>query len=263
MGVHVQQNTQVLQEYIQSRIDDQNQERALNRLVMLLPDAVPDRLGDEQERVRVLLSLAELNSFDIYIKSNGGDILALSLSYNKLINDGFEPNKVILAIHDWCNAIGLNETMGYRYQDNNDGTVTDHLTNLMWQRCSIGQHCSESNCTGLPTKYTWHEACDVESNVGGYDDWRIPDEDELKSLIYCYEGYIQFGFMGCNHGHSTDTAVIYSEAFPNTDKEDKYWTSSKVRSDIWEVRTVSFKQGMAWNDSEKCGRNYLRLVRNV
>lgn len=254
--------SKVLQEYIQSMIDGQNQERALDRLATLLPDAVPGDIVDGPKRVRLLLSVAELNSFNSYIKSKGSDLLAFSLTYNKLINDGVKPKEVILAIHDWCNAMGLNKTMGYRYLDNNDGTVTDHLTNLMWQRCSIGQHFSSGNCTGLPTEYTWQEACHVESNVGDYDDWRIPDEDELQSLIYCFGGYIEFGFIGCKDCHSTDSAVIYPKAFPNTDKEGKYWTSSTVRSDILEVRTISFKKGFIWNDTTG-SKNYLRLVRNA
>ncbi|MBI9099087.1 MAG: DUF1566 domain-containing protein, partial [Spirochaetaceae bacterium] len=58
------------------------------------------------------------------------------------------------------------------YTDNNDGTVSDNHTGLMWQ-----QNPGE--------KMTWDEAYeDLESmNLAGYDDWRIPTIKELYSLI--------------------------------------------------------------------------------
>lgn len=58
------------------------------------------------------------------------------------------------------------------YQDNNDGTVTDLVTDLMWQQT-------------MYDKMTDDEAVAYanESQLGGYDDWRIPSIKELFSLI--------------------------------------------------------------------------------
>ena len=56
------------------------------------------------------------------------------------------------------------------YIDNKDGTVTDTITGLMWQRSSIGS-------------YTLSQAKKLISNLGGYTDWRLPTVDELISLL--------------------------------------------------------------------------------
>lgn len=58
------------------------------------------------------------------------------------------------------------------YTDNNDGTVTDEVTGLMWQQT-------------LDEKMTYQEAVSYAENstLGGYDDWRIPSIKELYSLI--------------------------------------------------------------------------------
>ena len=60
------------------------------------------------------------------------------------------------------------------YQDNDDGTVTDLNTGLMWQKTP-----------DLDNKYTYKEALSgAESfDLAGYDDWRLPTIKELYSLI--------------------------------------------------------------------------------
>lgn len=58
------------------------------------------------------------------------------------------------------------------YKDNNDGTITDNVTGLMWQKAS-------------GDKMTYAEAVSKASNSGlaGYDDWRVPSIKELYSLM--------------------------------------------------------------------------------
>lgn len=58
------------------------------------------------------------------------------------------------------------------YTDNGDGTITDNVTGLMWQK-EMGE------------KRTFEEAAQraEESSVGGYRDWRVPSIKELYSLI--------------------------------------------------------------------------------
>jgi hypothetical protein len=59
-----------------------------------------------------------------------------------------------------------------RYVDNGDGTVTDLNTGLMWQK-------------NPGAKKTYEDAIQNVSifQLGGYDDWRLPDIKELYSLI--------------------------------------------------------------------------------
>ena len=63
------------------------------------------------------------------------------------------------------------------YNDNSDGTITDNITGLMWQR--------EAN-----TKMSYSQAvAGAESfNLAGYDDWRLPTIKEMYSLIL-FSGY--------------------------------------------------------------------------
>ncbi len=58
------------------------------------------------------------------------------------------------------------------YTDNGDGTVTDNVTGLMWQKTPGG-------------KVTWEQAVAGAStlNLAGSNDWRLPTIKELYSLI--------------------------------------------------------------------------------
>ena len=67
-----------------------------------------------------------------------------------------------------------------RFSDNGDGTATDNLTGLMWTL--------DTNLSGQTL--TWQEALDhvEDMNAGfyrnfGYSDWRLPNINELESLI--------------------------------------------------------------------------------
>ena len=58
------------------------------------------------------------------------------------------------------------------YTDNGDGTITDNITGLMWER-SMGEKITYQNA------FTKAGA----STLGGYSDWRVPTIKELYSLI--------------------------------------------------------------------------------
>ncbi len=57
------------------------------------------------------------------------------------------------------------------YTDNGDGTVTDNVTGLMWQKSFITLNWGDS------------ESEAASANTGGYTDWRVPTIKELYSLI--------------------------------------------------------------------------------
>jgi len=75
-----------------------------------------------------------------------------------------------------------------RYQDNNNGTITDIKTNLVWMRCSLGQTWDEKTCTGNATEFTWEQATQQRANFAGHTDWRLPTINELQTLTYCSTG---------------------------------------------------------------------------
>lgn len=66
--------------------------------------------------------------------------------------------------------------MAERFVDNGDGTVTDTQTGLVWQKYPA------------PERMSWPEArkyLDYLNQIkfAGYDDWRLPNNKELGSLI--------------------------------------------------------------------------------
>lgn len=68
------------------------------------------------------------------------------------------------------------------YRDNGDGTVTDLVTGLMWQKSADFDGDGEITADD---KKTYAEAlADAEAfELGGYDDWRLPTIKELYSLF--------------------------------------------------------------------------------
>lgn len=86
------------------------------------------------------------------------------------------------------------------YTDNNDGTVTDDITDLVWQQTA------DSNGDGVidvDDKMTQEEAASYCGNLmlAGLSDWRLPDIKEMYSLID-FSGEDVSGYSG------TDTAGL-------------------------------------------------------
>ena len=67
-----------------------------------------------------------------------------------------------------------------RLTDNNDGTITDNLTGLMWAKEDSWQ---------METRWlSWDEAREYTKNMAyqqlsGYNDWRLPEKEELLTLV--------------------------------------------------------------------------------
>ena len=63
-------------------------------------------------------------------------------------------------------------TVAAHFSDNGDGTITDHLTDLIWQK------------TPAPDSMSWENALVFAENLSlaGHDDWRLPNIKELQSL---------------------------------------------------------------------------------
>jgi len=74
-----------------------------------------------------------------------------------------------------------------QYLDNEDGTITDIVNELMWNRCSLGQNFINDNCTDIPIHYNlWGEAllaAEANKDYAGHNDWRLPNIKELGSLV--------------------------------------------------------------------------------
>lgn len=73
-----------------------------------------------------------------------------------------------------------------RFSDNGDGTVTDHLLNIMWSQTDNQGDISWKQAE------QWVRFTFPHTIQAPYDDWRLPTLAELKSLLVVdrsYEGY--------------------------------------------------------------------------
>ena len=68
-----------------------------------------------------------------------------------------------------------------RFIDNQDGTITDSTTELMWMQEDAWQNEAKW--------FTWDEAIELANyfnsiKLGGFQDWRLPTEEEIQSLYH-------------------------------------------------------------------------------
>jgi len=68
------------------------------------------------------------------------------------------------------------------FKDNNNGTITDRATGLMWMKADSGRLKAGKNKDG---KLNWQEALLWAENLNyaGYSDWRLPNVKELQSIV--------------------------------------------------------------------------------
>ncbi|WP_413698865.1 DUF1566 domain-containing protein [Psychromonas sp. KJ10-10] len=78
------------------------------------------------------------------------------------------PGNFVRCVRGEENVYGVND-----FVKNNDGTVTDQATGLMWRQSDDGN------------RRDWQTAmADAQSStLAGYDDWRLPNIKELQSIV--------------------------------------------------------------------------------
>jgi hypothetical protein len=122
-----------------------------------------------------------------------------------------------------------------RFTDNLDGTVTDHLTGLIWLKsanCFGGlrtQANALSDCNGLADGQ-----CGLtDGSVAG--DWRLPNVRELQSLIH----------YGVYWPALSDTAGTgqWSEGDPFTGVQSFYWSATTYAYDSYYAWGVYMDHG--------------------
>lgn len=147
---------------------------------------------------------------------------------------------------------------------------TATISNLEWQRCSLGQKWANNSCNGEAKRLTDSEiktAIDALNTAeqDEHHDWRLPTVLELLSLRNCSNGVNnahEDEILGepvkstCNKNANKPT--IDSQLFPKTPFDDVFWTSSPYTIGVW---VVSFENGHAFGYFID-NRYYVRLVRS-
>ena len=144
-----------------------------------------------------------------------------------------------------CNSSIAETAPASRFTVNDDQTVTDRVTGLIWRRCSEGQSGSDCN-TGTATTFTWQDALATASasTFAGQNDWRLPNVKELLSIVE----------------YACFAPAINPTVFPNAPGLNT-WSASPQNNVPNDARFVSFRSGLA--DSGSRDSNFrVRLVRD-
>ncbi|MEW6380808.1 MAG: DUF1566 domain-containing protein [bacterium] len=120
------------------------------------------------------------------------------------------------------------------YKANDDGTVSDETSGLMWQQETAGPMSWEEAlryCEGL--------------TLGGYSDWRLPNINELQFLV----------------DYSRYNPAINPELFPTT-QASGYWSSTVNHCSPDNAWYVGFDYGWISYGSRGAGKYNVRAVRS-
>ena len=137
-----------------------------------------------------------------------------------------------------------------RFTNHGDGTVTDNLTGLMWM--ANGNYAGDR----LEWKETLNELRWVNDGTYpnfGYNDWRLPNINELESLV--------------NYGASDPAAWLNTQGFFNAQAgNSSYWSSTMdvqfPNSLAWAIRFLDGRSESLPLSGTGDGRNYVWLVRS-
>lgn len=126
--------------------------------------------------------------------------------------------------------------------------VLDRLTNLVWQRCSLGQtwNNTSKHCSGTATAMTWTEALTQAKAQGG--DYRLPNIKELQTLREQ-----QCAYPSLNIAIFPDT--------PDSVQRSRYWSSSPYGFDMQSAWLMDMAQGDTAIASKAQSSSYVRAVR--
>jgi hypothetical protein len=133
------------------------------------------------------------------------------------------------------NQYGVND-----FENNNDGTITDNNTGLMWMKWDSGETMD------------WPAALEYAENLeyAGYDDWRLPNAKELQSIVDYTRAPDSFD-------ESRQTAAI-KPMFSLTETESWFWTGTTLTDATDTAIYVAFGRGTAYNDVNVHGAGCMR-----
>ncbi|EOQ98208.1 PF07603 family protein [Leptospira wolbachii serovar Codice str. CDC] len=140
-------------------------------------------------------------------------------------------------------------TTAKRLINNNDGTILDLDTSLVWQRCTAGQTNLSTCAGGTDLLSNWSGALGYCQNLNlAGKTWRLPNASEIRSLI---DFYITYGSPGVDPIYFPNTAIAGGEY---------YWTSTTQLSTPANAFVAIFGSSSGGNDAKGNNTNRTRCV---
>jgi len=153
----------------------------------------------------------------------------------------------------------INNAGGSRYTYLANGSIVhDEVTGLQWQRCSVGQSWTGSQCFGVASRFSWQEAMNLVVPAG----FSVPDFSQLRSLVYCSNlaAYDSGGSnQACGVIGSFQNPTIDLQAFPNT-PSNAYWSADTFEQAAELAWFVDLHDGHA-NNGSKLNTMSIRLIK--
>ncbi len=161
---------------------------------------------------------------------------------------------------------------GLRYIDDGDGTVTDVITGLMWEKKDgLDMHANAADPSDADNAYTWSSGAlpnggaftdflgalnngvsvDASVTLGcfiGHCDWRLPTAEELAGIVDFTQG-------ACGGGSGACIDPIFGPTAPGA-----YWTLSSHYSDPPNAWAIDFSDGSPVMQSKTLSA-FVRAVR--
>jgi hypothetical protein len=137
------------------------------------------------------------------------------------------------------------------YTDNSDGTVTDNVTELMWQKVDSGYfHGPKALGTVHPTYNPSGINVCGDLSLSNYSDWRLPTKSELLRIV----NYNTVSPPGANG--------VFEFSEPGTSRN--YWSSTASWNyyDTWIVKFNGLDNGTTrYSSTRTSNQYYIRCVR--
>jgi len=142
------------------------------------------------------------------------------------------------------------------YTDNGNGTITDNVTGLMWEKLS-----NDGGIHDWTTGYNWYAAFNLKiatlnsTSFAGYSDWRLPNRNELQSLVNLgtFDPAADGAFnAGCVSGCTVTSC--------SCTQPDSYWSSTSLAQNPSDAWSVDFGLGDV-SSVDKSSTEFVRAVR--
>jgi hypothetical protein len=131
----------------------------------------------------------------------------------------------------------INILNGEVIRDDENYVVFDTASKLMWQ----------DNNDAIFNKYNWESAISYceDLNFSGHTDWRLPNINELYTLV-----------------DFTKTELVINSKFTNI-KNSRYWTSSSAKLNLSNGWYIDFTDGSSAYQVKSSTTTLTRCVRDI